>query len=248
MGQQSGNKLISQGRELPGIAGVKEGVFSALEQGHVHVHPAARSALDGLWHEGGVKPVLLRQGLYRQFEGHDGVGRLESGRIFDVNFVLAGSRLVVAGLDLKAHGLQIQTDLPAGALPVVQGAQVEVSRLVRGPGGGPAVLVGVEQEKLQLRPHMKGQPHRLRPGQGALEDAPGIAGKGRPIRVVDVADEPGHLAILGPPGQHREGVQIRPQVLVRLLHPDKSLNGTAVHQNLVVQRPLDLGGGNRYIL
>lgn len=140
----------------------------------------------------------------------------------------------MAGLDLKPHLLQAQADLPAGALPVVQGTQVEIARLVAGLGGGFAVLVGLEEEKLQLRPGVEGKAHVVCPAQHPLEYVPGIAHKRRAVGVVDVADEPCHFAVLGAPGQHGERVQIRPQVLVGLLDADKALNRAAVYHDLIV--------------
>ena len=148
---------------------------------------------------------------------------------------------MVTGLNLKAHVLQAQADLPAGALAVVQGAQVEIAGLVGGLGGGVAVIVRLEQEKLQLRPHVEGIAHALRPLDHLLQNAPGIAHEGRAVRIVDVADQTGHLAVLGPPGQDGEGIQVRPQVLVGLLNADKALNGAAVQHDLVVYGPLHLG-------
>ena len=64
---------------------------------------------------------------------------------------------------------------------------------------------------------------------------------------MDVADQPGHLAVLGPPGQDGEGVQIRPEVLVRLLDADEPLDGAAVHHDLIVQGLFDLGGRDGHI-
>ena len=116
---------------------------------------------------------------------------------------------MVAGLDLKAHLLQAQTDLPAGALSVVQGAQVKIARLVPGVGGGPALGVGLEEEELQLRPDVEGiKAHLLRPFQSPLEDVPGVAHEGFSVRVMDVTDEPGYPAVAGPPGEDGEGVQV----------------------------------------
>ena len=167
--------------------------------------------------------------------------------VHEVDLVLAGVHLVVAGLDLEAHLLQAQADLPAGGLPVVQGAQVEVPGLVAGAGGGAAVLISLEQEELQLRPGVEGEAHVLRLPQRPLQHASGVSHEGRAVGIVDVADQPGHLAVLGPPGQHREGVQVRPQVLVGLLHPDEALDGTAVHHDLPVQSPPDLRGGDGHV-
>ncbi len=77
--------------------------------------------------------------------------RVQGVGVLEVDLVLALGALVVAGLDLKAHLLQGHADLPAGALPVVQGAQVEVARLVLGRVVGVALVVGLKEEELQLR-------------------------------------------------------------------------------------------------
>ncbi|MPM77500.1 hypothetical protein SDC9_124506 [bioreactor metagenome] len=53
---------------------------------------------------------------------------------------------------------------------------------------------------------------------------------------------------MGPPGQHREGVQIRAETLVGFLNADKALDGAAVQHNLIVQRPLKLGDGDGHVL
>ena len=245
--QKARDELIGQRRQLPGVRLIIKGVLPLPEQRHVHMHAAAGHAGDGLGHESGVKAVFLGQGLHRQLEGHDVVGGAEGVGIFKVDLVLPGGHLVVAGLDFKAHLLQAQADLPAGGLPVVQGAQVKVSGLVAGAGGGAAVLVGLEQEELQLRPGVEGEAHVLRLPDGLLEHVPGVAHEGRAVGIAHVADQPGHLPVLGPPGQHRKGVQVRPQVLVGLLHPDKALNGAAVHHDLPVQRPLDLRRGDGHV-
>ena len=245
--QQTCDELIGQGGELTGGVFIKEHVLSVLEQGHVDVHAVAGGAVDGLGHERGVKAVLLRQSLHRQLEGHDDVGGVEGIGVLEVDFVLAGGHLVMAGLHLNAHVLQRQADLPAGALAVVQRAQVEVAGLIGGLGGGIAVVIGLEQEELRLRAHIKYVSHPLCPGQSPLQHAPGVAHEGRAVGVVDLADQTGHLAVLRAPGQHREGVQVRPEVLVGFLNADKALNGAAVHHDLVVHGPLNLGGGDRYV-
>ena len=149
--------------------------------------------------------------------------------------MLAGCHLVVAGLHRHAHLLQIQADLPAGPLPMVQRAQVKVARLVPGAGGGPALLVGLKEEKLQLRADVEGVKAHV-PG---LSDHPaehpsGVAYEGGAVGVVHVADEPGHPPLGGPPGENGKAAPVREQVLVRLVHPGKALDGGAVEHDLVV--------------
>ena len=87
--------------------------------------------------------------------------------------MLALGYLVVAGLDLKAHLLQGHADLPPGALPVVQGAQIEVARLVVGTGGGLALVISLEEEEFRLWTYVEGiKAHLLRPVQSPLEGFP----------------------------------------------------------------------------
>ena len=155
---------------------------------------------------------------------------------------------MVAGLDLIAHLLQRQADLPPGGLPVIQGAQVEIARLVVGAGGGLALLIGLEQEELRLGAHVEGVvAHGLRFLQHPLQHPPGVSHKGSAVRVVHVADEPGHLAVLGPPGEDDKAVQVGPEILVRLVDADKPLDGGAVDHDLVVHGLLDLGGGDGHV-
>ena len=178
------------------------------------MHTGAGHAEDGLGHKGGVEAVALGQGLDRQLKGHDVVGGVEGLGVLEVDLMLALGALVVAGLDLKVHLLQGHADLPAGGLAVVQGAQVKVARLVVGLGGGLALVVGLEQEELQFRSHIAGEAQGVGTAEHPLQHTSGITGEGGTIGVVDVADQPGHLAVLGPPGQDGKGVQVRPEILV----------------------------------
>ena len=130
---------------------------------------------------------------------------------------------------------------------MIQGAEVKVPRSVGGPGGGIPLLIREKEEELQLRPHIQCQSHILYRPQWPLQHVPGVPGEGRPVRVVDIADHPGYLAILRTPGQDGERVQIRLQILVGLLHTDGALDGAAVQHDLPVQRPLNLRYCNRHI-
>ena len=245
--QQPRDELAGQGGQLPFPGFVVKQVAAILEQRHIHVHSVARRIPEGLGHKGGVKAVLLGQGLDCQLEGHDVVGRSEGVRVLQVDLVLPGGGFMVAGLDLHPHFFQGQRYLPPGALTVVQRAKVEVPRLIGGPRRGTALLVGLEQEELQLRPYMESIPQLLCFFQRPLEDVPGVPVKGSAVRIINIADQPGHLSVLGTPRQDGEGVQVRAQILVRLLHPDRALYGAAVQHDLPVQCPPDLGGRNCHV-
>ena len=163
--------------------------------------------------------------------------------------MLTGGHLMVAGLDLEAHLLQGQADFTASPLPVIQGAQVEVSGLIVGLGGGLALLVSLEEEELRLGAHAEGViAHILGPLEHPLQHAAGVAHEGGAVGVVDIADEPGHLAVLGPPGEHSEGVQVGVEILVGLIDAHEALDGGAVQHDLVVDRLLDLRGRDGHVL
>ena len=245
VGQQAGDEAVGLLGQAPLAVGIIKHILAVAEQGHVGVHTGAGHAVDGLGHKGGVQAVLLGQGLDRQLKGHDVVGGVEGLLILEVDLMLALGALVVAGLDLKLHSLQRQADLPAGRLAVVQGAQIEVAGLVVGLGGGLTLVIGLEQEEFRLGTHIKGiKAHVLGLLQGPLQHVAGVAGEGRTIGVVHVADQAGHLTVAGPPGEDGEGVQVGVQVLIRLVDADKTLDGGAVEHDLVVDRLLNLGGGD----
>ena len=123
--------------------------------------------------------------------------------------MLGHGALVVAGLNFKPHLLQIQADLPAGGLAVVQGAQVKVRGLVFGVGGSPSILVGLKEEKFQLRADVE---HIIAHGPGPVEHpaqhAPGIAHKGGAVCVVHIAEHAGHPPAAHFLGQDHKTVQV----------------------------------------
>ena len=132
---------------------------------------------------------------------------------------------------------------------MVQGAQVKVTGLVVGLGGGAALLVGLEEEELGLGTHVEGViAHVVGLLQHPLENTTGIAHKGSAVGVIHVADQPGHTAMLGTPGEDGKAVQIGVQILVRLVDAHKALDGGAVQSDLVVQSLLNLGSGDGHIL
>ena len=132
---------------------------------------------------------------------------------------------------------------------MVQGAQIEVARLVVGTGGGLALVISLEEEEFRLWTYVEGiKAHLLRPFQSPLEDVPGVAHEGFSVRVMDVTDEPGYPAVAGPPGEDGEGVQVGVQVLIRLVDADKTLDGGAVEHDLVIHRLLNLRCGDGHVL
>ena len=132
---------------------------------------------------------------------------------------------------------------------MVQRAQVKVTGLIVCLGGGLALLVGLKEEELGLRPHVEGViAHTLRLLQHLLQNAAGIAYKGGAVGIIDVADKAGHLAVLRPPGEYHKGIQVGIEVLVGLIDPHKTLDGGAVEHDLVVDRLLDLRRGERHVL
>ena len=105
-----------------------------------------------------------------------------------------------------------------------------------------------EQEELRLGAHIKPvKAHGVGLLNHLFEHIPGVANEGGAVGVVHIADEPGHLAVAGPPGEDGEGVQVGVEVLVRLVNADKALDGGAVEHDLVVHRLFDLRGGDGHI-
>ena len=112
-----------------------------------------------------------------------------------------------------------------------------------------AVLVGVEQEKFTLRPHVKtGETHILRLTQDLFQQSPGIPLKGGAVGLVHIADKARGPAFVVVPGENKKGVQIGIQVHIRFLDAYKALDGGTVEHALVAQRLGQLAGRNGNIL
>ncbi len=162
--------------------------------------------------------------------------------------MLTAGQLVVGGLNLKAHVLQRQADVAPDALAAVDGGHVKIAGLIPGMGGGLAVLGQLEQEKLALRPHIKRIAHGLSLLDGALEHIARVAHKGRAVVQMHVANQARHALMPGDPGQYGKGRQIREQAHVAFLNAHIPFDGAAVDGHLVVERALQLGGGEGHIL
>ncbi|MPM01701.1 hypothetical protein SDC9_47941 [bioreactor metagenome] len=140
--------------------------------------------------------------------------------------MLTSCHLVVGGLDFKAHLLQRKAYFSAGALTVVQGAKIKIPGFIVGLGGRLAFLIGLEKEKLALGTNIKGViAHGYRFLQRAYQDTAGIAHKRSSVRIIDIADETRHLAVLRTPGENHKGIQIRVKILIGLLNAHKPLDG-----------------------
>ena len=242
------HERIRQRAQLQGVRPVGKHIFSlAVRQGHIDVHAGAVNSLLGLRHKGSVEAMALGNGLGRHFEGHDIVCRPECLGVLEINLVLGRRDLVVAGLHLKAHILQIQHNIPAHIFRQVNRRNIKIPCHLVGLGGGPPLLVGVEQEEFTLRPHLEGISHGLCPGHGLPQHITGITRKGRAVRIVHVADQAGHLSLLGTPGKYLKGIKIRIEVHIGLINPHKALDGGAVKHTLVIQGLLQLAGRNCHI-
>ena len=97
----------------------------------MNVHSGAVHAEDRLRHEGRVEAVVEGDLLDDQLERRDVVGRVDGVPVLEVDLVLAGGDLVVRRLDLEAHRLEGDDDVPPGVLAPVDGREVEVAALRR---------------------------------------------------------------------------------------------------------------------
>ena len=131
---------------------------------------------------------------------------------------------------------------------MVQGTQIEVGGFVPGTGGGPAVLIQLKEEKLQLWTNIEVvEPHGLGPAQNPAQNAPGVPHEGGAVCIVHITEHPGYLSPRHLRRQDREAVQVWIQALIRLVNTGKALDGGTVKHDLVVHRLLNLRRGNRHI-
>ena len=68
------------------------------------------------------------------------------------------------------------------------------------------------------------------------------------VRIFDVAEEPAHAALAGPPWQNGEGVQIRSKEQIRFRNVGKARNGGGIKRNAAFHRVGQLAGHDGNVL
>jgi hypothetical protein len=195
-----------------------------------------------LGHERGVHALLDRHFLDHQAERHDVVRRGQRVGVAQVDLLLPGRALVVAVLHRDAHRLQ---HLDRGAPEIVRDevrCVVEVAAGVDRLRRHPRLGLLLEQEELDLRVDVEGEPEVGGPAQRALEHPPRVGVGRRAVRHQDVAEHPAHAERLAPPGQQLERAGVRLGDHVRLVDPGKTLDRRAVEADPLGERTLQLGG------
>jgi hypothetical protein len=215
------------------------------EQGLVRMHARAVLAEDRLRHEGGVEACLLGDLLDDQAVGQRVVGHLEGRREPHVDLVLRGPHLVVDVLDRDAHRLERANGLLAQLARRVHGRHGEIAALVERLGA----LVVLEQEVLELRADVERfEAHRLHAFERAAQDVARVALVRVAVRGDDVADHPRDLGLALAMRHQLERARIGNRDHVRLLDRVEARDGRAVEAHPVVERALELVGGDRKAL
>ena len=214
----------------------------------MRVHARSVDPEDRLRHERRVQIVPQRHVLHHEPEGADVVRRRQHIVVAEVDLVLAGGDFVMRGLDVEPHRLEREHDLAAHVLALIDRRQVEVAaRVVR--LGGRLAVAPLEQEELGLGPRVHREAALGGQRDHALQRGARAAGERLAVGPVDVADHPRHLlAARVAPREDREGVEVGPQVHVRLLDADEALDRRAVEHDLAVQRVLELAVGDLDVL
>ena len=113
------------------------------------------------------------------------------------------------------HLLEGQADLAAHILSLVEGRDIHIARVIVGDVGAFTVFVGFKEIELQLRLEMEGIPLFARIFHRLLEQCAGIRPDRRTVCIVQSAEHPHDLAVLGAPRQNGDGRRLRvePKIL-----------------------------------
>ncbi len=163
--------------------------------------------------------------------------------------MLAAGYLVVAHLNLHAHGFQRQDDLAAHLLRLVTGREVEIAADIvrRGAGGKSTVVraVALEQEELQFGADVVDVPPLGGPGQRARQYHPWRAERGLSVRAVGVADQARAPPLLRAPREYLVGSRVGHQYHVALEDPCKPLDRRAIEPDSLLEGRLKPADGDR---
>ena len=238
---ETGDKLIGHTRQTERIGFIVKGVFAVLHQRDIRVHARAAFAEQRFRQKRCIQPVAVRGGFDHVFEGHHVVGGAQHFVVFEVDLVLGAGVFVVRRFDFEAHVFEREADFVAAVLAAVGRAQLKIAAHVVGLDGRFAVFVQPEEEEFALGAHVDRVAHVGRFLDRAAQNIARITLQRCAVGAVDVADQPGGLALFAP-RQNRERIEIRVQTHVALFNAHKAVDGGAVKAAAVVQRLLQLAG------
>ena len=209
------------------------------------MHARTRVVRIGLRHERRVHPLLERDLLHDQPEGHDVVCGGECVGVPQVDLLLPWCALVVAELHRDAEALE---DRDRGSPEVVRHrvwSVVEVTPRIDRYGSFADLRPPLEEEELDLRVGVEGEAELRRSAQRTFEDPARVRVGRAAVRQEDVAEHSRSTGRLGPPREDLEGRRIRFGQHVRLVHPGKTLDRRTVEPEPLCERPLEFGGRDR---
>ena len=212
------------------------------------MHAATVDSKDRFGHEGRMETILLGDGFYRQFKGHNIIGSAQRIAVLEVDFMLTAGYLMMARFHFITHALQHHADLTACRSAMVQRVQIEVAGVITGLCGGLSVFIGFKQEEFTFRTDIEGIALFLRLLQDALQGAARVSRKRSSVRQIHVADQTCNFCMLRPPGEHRIGIKIRIQIHIGFIDPHKAFDRASVDHDLVVYCLFYLRCGDRDIL
>ena len=236
MGDQPGDELLAEQREITLVVRVIEAVFVAGEQGLVQVKAGAVDARHWFRHEGGVHVLELGQFLDHQLGGHQVVGHGQGIGVLEVDFVLAGRALVVRVLDRDAHLSEVEDSVAAEVGGRITGELVEIAVEVQQFRSGGVLQV----EEFQFRAHVVGEPQFSGFVQVALEDLARVSDEGLATGLPDIAEHAGHGILTGTPGQQRKRLGIRVGPHVALVVAGEPVDGGSIEAHAALQRVLQI--------
>ena len=244
--QNPRHELAADSRQLVGLAGVEECVRIALKQRHVRVHATSWLIWQWLRHKRRVHALFDGRLLDDRPKGLDVVRGRQRVSVSKVNFVLAGSRLVVRELNRDSEIFEVTNRV---ATEIVCGSPwdiVEVSRLVHGH----RILRIVVLEEVELDFGMSVESETL---VGSERECPSqhvtrVCRCGLPVWRGDVTEHARGRIDLAAPRKDLERGRVRMQQDIRLVDAGESFDRRAVNAESLGKCSLNLCRGQSDVL
>ena len=241
--EDAGDERLGHVGELQRVLRAVEGVGLALEQTHMGVHGRAGILRERLGHERGAHTLTEGHLLDQVPKRHDVVGHRQCVRVAQVDLLLSGRPLVVTELDRDTHLLEGVDGVPAEVGCRIMHGLVEVAAVVGGHRDRTVVGAGLEEEELDLRMHVAGEPQIAGFGQLPAKHVAAVGPRRRTIRHGDIAEHPRRVVLARArcPRQHLERRRIGADHHVGFRHPGETLDRGAVEADALLESALQFG-------
>ena len=219
-----------------------------IPQGQIHMEAVAGLIRKRFWGEVRSHSAELCDRLYDSSKSQGVIGRSQSIRITEVNFVLPGTFFVVRALRMDSHFFKRKADLTADIFSVIVRSDVHVSGRITRNLCRAAVFIPQKQIEFLLGAEREFNACGFGFLDSFFQETACIARERSTVRVRDIGKHLHDPAVFRPPGERHQCLRVRMQEQIAVHLIPESVYRRGVKRDAVCEGPLQFIRHDRDVL